>query len=93
MKFNIKSTAYIIVNNLRVEDVRIVNESNGTYIVKLLSTGGGLRVNESRLYSTKEEAEAILNDRKGNIVIDVKEPEPVVLQQSNFHSPHYYGWV
>lgn len=93
MKFRVKSTAYIIANNLRVEEVRIVNASYGTYIVKLLSTGGGFRVHESRLYPTKEEAEKVLNENNETVVVDVKEPEQLAPQQPELHSPHYYGWV
>ena len=90
-----KNAAYLIVSNIRVEKVWIISENNGMFTVKLSSTGGAIRVSTKRLYTTKEEAEAILKERKGDTVAvdtakETKEFIPEIKEM--FHSPHYYGW-
>lgn len=43
----------------------MVSYSNGFYILRYSGSGGGIRVRESRLYATKEEAEKAVG--KGSI--------------------------
>ena len=91
---DIRGTAYLIISNVRVEKVWIISENNGVYTVKLISTGGAIRVNKSRLYSTQEEAETILKERKGDVIIRAtpKKAKSSGLRSGSFHSPHYLGW-
>ena len=91
---DIKDTAYLIVSNVRVEKVCILSENNGMYTVKLSSTWGAIRVGKSRLYSTQEEAETVLKERKGNEIVTAtpKKAKASGLKSDLFHSPHYLGW-
>ncbi len=95
MVIGVKDAAYLIVSNIRVEKVFIISEKNGLYTVKLSSTGGAIRVMAKRLYSTQEEAEAVLKERNGNVVVldttDETETSDSHIEDI-FHSPHYYGW-
>ena len=94
MVTDVKDTAYLIVSNIRIEKVWILSENNGMYTVKLSSTGGAVRVNKSRLYSTQEEAETVLEGRNGNVpVADTpKKAKSSGFRSDLFHSPHYLGW-
>ena len=79
--------AYIIENGLKVSEVCILDEAYGTCLVRF-HHGGGMRISSKRLYGTKEEAEKVLEGRRGK-----KIEEPVIYSENKtFHSPHYYGW-
>ena len=49
--------AYIIESNRYVSEVK-VGRIQGDFVIVLLSREGGIRVRKSRLFKTKEEAEA-----------------------------------
>ena len=91
---DIRGTAYLIISNVRVEKVWIISENNGVYTVKLISTGGAIRVSKSRLYSTQEEVETVLKDRKGYepVTATPKKAKSSGFKSDLFHSPHYLGW-
>lgn len=55
--FKAGDTAYIVANGMEVLEVKIVAISGGFYTTRLPS-GGGIRLRESRLFPTKEAAEA-----------------------------------
>ncbi len=57
-------TAYIIENNLNIARVQVRSFSGGFYLLRLSSTGTGTRLRPDRLFVTREEAEAELNDRQ-----------------------------
>ena len=58
-KYKKGDKAYFIESNCRIREVQILNYSGGIYLIRF-DNGGGIRVNEHRLYNTKEEAERIL---------------------------------
>ena len=58
-KFKKGDTAYFVESNYKVREVQILNTAGGLYLIKF-DNGGGIRVKEHRLFSTKEEAEATL---------------------------------
>lgn len=92
-KAKTKDTAYLIISNVRAEQVWILSENSGMYTVKLSSTGGAICVKPSRLFATQEEAEALLKRRKGDVIdIPGKVETPAPQPEEVFHSPHYYGW-
>jgi len=51
--------AFIISNNKYVSEVTIVKVAGGFATVRFMGSDGGMRVRESRLFSSKEEAEKI----------------------------------
>ena len=53
-------TAYIIESNIKVREVWVVSVSGGFYLVRFMDTGGAIRVRGNRLFSSKEEAEAMI---------------------------------
>ena len=52
--------AYIVESALVVREVLIHNISGSFYTLRFTDTNGGIRVRESRLFPTKEAAEATL---------------------------------
>ncbi len=58
-KFKKGDTAYFIESNCSIREVKILNTAGGMYLIRF-DNGGGIRVKEHRLFSTKEEAEAAL---------------------------------
>ena len=62
-KFNTRDKAYFVESNCRVREVQIINNAGGMYLIRF-DNGGGIRVKEHRLYTTKEEADAILPKKK-----------------------------
>ena len=60
-KWNAGDKAYIIENNINTREVKIVKVAAGFATVRFVTGSGGTRVRESRLFSTKEEAEASLS--------------------------------
>ena len=64
--YEIGSIAYIIESNNRVREVKVVKftSSNNLYTVRFTDTEGAIRLKANRLFSTKEEAEAKINNTK-----------------------------
>lgn len=59
-KYNLGDTAYIIESNMFIREVKIVNISGGFAVISFTKGGGRIQLRESRLFPTKEEAEANL---------------------------------
>jgi hypothetical protein len=57
-KFSVDDTAYIVVSNRMIREVKILKYAGGLYTIRFTDGGGGIKVRESRLFATKEEAEA-----------------------------------
>lgn len=55
MRLKAGDTAFIVESRYTVRRVQIVNCSGGLYLVRF-EGGGGIRVRESRLFPTEEEA-------------------------------------
>lgn len=60
MTFEIGSRGYIIESSRFVREVTVIHISGDFYTVKFANKNGGIRVRKSRLYATKEEAEATI---------------------------------
>ena len=60
MTFEIGSHAYIVESSHHIREVTIIHRSGDLYTVKFANNNGGIRVRGSRLYATKEEAEATM---------------------------------
>ena len=57
-KYKVGDTAYIVESNRFVREVMITKCIAGSYIIKFVDSGGGIRVHESRLFSSEDEAKA-----------------------------------
>ena len=60
-KFKVGKTAYFVRSGVQVMEVQIVNSANGFCTIRFVETGGGIRVRDSKLFETQEEAEAQIN--------------------------------
>ena len=56
--------AWIVESTIFVKEVEIVNIRGGFVTLRFKGSSGGMRVRESRLYKTKEEAEKIVEMNK-----------------------------
>lgn len=73
-KFNTGDTVYFVSNSIFVKEAKVVRCADGFITIKFdeSNTGegfSGIRVRESKIYATKEEAEAVA---KQNHNIDMK---------------------
>ena len=59
-KFNPSDCAYIIESNLCLREVEIIKVAGGFCTIRLVDCGGGIKVRDSRLYPSREAAEASL---------------------------------
>ena len=57
VKFKTGDTAYLIESNRIVREVLIIKFAGGFYTICFKDSGGGIKVRETRLYASKEEAE------------------------------------
>ncbi len=79
MKFFTPGTeAFIVTNGRRVRPVRILYEDHGLYTLLFTDTQGVVRLKQTRLFSTKEEAEKTIKRNE-----EIKGPR----------NPHSFGWL
>lgn len=67
MAFVRGDTCYILENNMNVRAAKVINKQGRFYIVQLVGSCGAIRLPESRLFLTEEEAE---NSKKINQKIE-----------------------
>lgn len=58
--FNPGDVAYIVESNLFIREVEVVKSAGGFCTIRFTDHGGGIKVRESRLFPSKEAAEASL---------------------------------
>lgn len=63
-KFIVEDTAYIVENGMHLRKVTIIRVAGGFCTVKLDGSDGAIRLRESRLFATEEEAKAMLPKRE-----------------------------
>lgn len=56
--------AWIVESTIFVKEVEVVNARGVFVTLRFKESSGGMRVRESRLYKTKEEAEKVANCNK-----------------------------
>ena len=59
-KYNPGDTAYIVESSRFIREVIIVKFAGGLYTIRFADSNGGIKVRESRLFPTKEDAQASL---------------------------------
>jgi len=57
-KFKQGDTAFIVESNRFIREIEVRSCSGGLYLIRFKDSGGGIKVKEHRLYSSKEEAQA-----------------------------------
>jgi len=57
-KYKGGQTVYIVENGHRISECTVINYSGGLYTIRLLETGGAIKLRESRLFPTKEAAQS-----------------------------------
>ena len=67
MDFVRGDTCYILENNMNVRAAKVINRQGRFYIIQLVGSCGAIRLPESRLFLTEEEAE---NSKKINQKIE-----------------------
>ena len=67
MSFFRGDICYILENNMNVRAAKVINKQGRFYIIQLVGSCGAIRLAESRLFTTKEDAE---NSRKINQKIE-----------------------
>ncbi len=63
-RFRPGSTAYIVESNRFIREVEVKSFSGGLYLLIFKDTGGGVKLRENRLFSTKEAAEEYMGKLK-----------------------------
>lgn len=56
-KYKYGQIVYIVESGNRVTEGTIINYSGGLYTIRLIETGGAIKLRESRLFLSKEEAQ------------------------------------
>lgn len=60
VKFKAGDTVYLIESNRIIREITIVKLAGGFYTIRFKDSGGGIKVRENRLYTSKEEAENVM---------------------------------
>ena len=58
MSFIRGDTCYILENNMNVRAAKVISKQGKFYIIQLVGSCGAIRLSESRLFETEEEAES-----------------------------------
>ena len=59
-KYNPGDTAYIVESNRIIREVIVLKVTGGFATLRFMDSDGGIKLRESRLFPTKEDAEASL---------------------------------
>lgn len=62
-RFNTGDHVYIISNGVRIDELIVINVSGDFYTLSYTQTGGGTRLAAHRLYASREEAQAVLDEK------------------------------
>ena len=57
MSFVRGDTCYILENNMNVRAAKVISRQGKFYIIQLVGSCGAIRLSESRLFETEEDAE------------------------------------
>ena len=67
MEYKKDDIVYIIENNKIIKPARVVSRQGEFYTIQLVGSCGAIRLKKHRLYSSEEEAMAVLNGREIDI--------------------------
>lgn len=57
MSFARGDSCYILENNMNVRAAKVINKQGKFYVIQLVGSCGAIRLSESRLFKTEEDAE------------------------------------
>lgn len=77
---------YIVVCGLYAKEVVIVGIAGGFYQICFTDRQGSLRLKESKLYATKEEAESVWSSHRAAT------QKKITQERKGFRSPYAYEW-
>lgn len=63
-KYAKNDVVYLVESNKFVREVQIIRYSGGLYTVQFRKGAGGIKVRESRLFASRQEAEAAIMEQK-----------------------------
>ena len=78
MKFKEGSIAFLVVNNIKVKRVVVAKATRDFYIVSFydgFNAHGAIRVRHNRLFASKGEAEATIEERKAQPNTPIETPK------------------
>ena len=73
MKFARGETCYILESNYKVRAIKVINKQRDFYVIQLVGSCGAIRLKESRLFKTEDEA---LTSQKVEKKVLVEEDNP-----------------
>ena len=62
-KYNPGDTVYIVESSRFIREVKVLRIVSGFAALRFTDTNGGIKIHESRLFPTKEEAEASIKKK------------------------------
>lgn len=63
-KYAKNDVVYLVESNKYVREVQIIRYSGGLYTIQLRKGAGGIKVRESRLFPSRQEAEATITKQE-----------------------------
>ena len=73
MKFARGETCYILESNYKIRAAKVINKQGDFYVIQLVGSCGAIRLKESRLFKTEDEA---LSSQKVEKKVLVEEDNP-----------------
>ena len=82
MPYKRGDTCFILEDNPKPTQVKVVSKQGTTYIVQLIGSCGAMKLSEDRLFATPEEAEASRKAPKASVSVQLSEPngQPNVIE-------------
>ena len=68
-KFKVGDRAFIVESNRFIREVEVRSCAGGMYLVRFLDSVGGIKLRETRLFASKEEAEGSIKGKKNNAAV------------------------
>ena len=67
MQFLRGDTCYILESNMKVKAAKVINSQGDFYTIQLVGTCGAIRLKESRLFNTEQEAKESRKEKKQKV--------------------------
>ncbi len=77
---------FIIESCRMIREVSVIQDSDGMCIIRFTDTRGMIRVRRSRLFMSREDAQAVVDQYKAKIKAQAKPADPVNTQSAPYVS-------
>lgn len=67
MQFLRGDTCYILESNMKVKAAKVINRQGDFYTIQLVGTCGAIRLKESRLFKTEQEAKESKKEKRQKV--------------------------